>query len=205
VTLAEFIAKYDRQPIRDYGGQCVAVLEHYNLEVLGVPVVWANAIDWFGKDAAYLTWTKNVWGDPNNKPNASDIMVWGESNPAHKAPLGTAETGPFGHIAICVDPGDGMTFTAFGQNYPKGSPCHVQRFTYDGVIGWGDKPKPPTIPLPVTVPVTPSVTPPPIYRATVYLDVVREDLRIIRDAVVPLTDSDAALLTIDSILFLLED
>jgi hypothetical protein len=137
MTLDQFVAAYNGRYL-DYdghfGAQCVDLVDYYVIQVLGVPIVWANAIDWWGKDAAFLNWTRNVWGNASSKPARGDIVVWGAN--------ARAGTGVFGHITVCTDPGDGLTFGAFSQNYPTGSACALRRFTYDGVIGWGDKPAP---------------------------------------------------------------
>jgi hypothetical protein len=143
VTLDQFVAN-NRGKWLDYdhhfGAQCVDLIDFYVAQVLGVPIVWANAVDWYGRDAPLLAWTRNRWGDRNSKPNRESIVVWGANV--------RAGTGVYGHIAICTDPGDGITFGAFSQNYPTGSACQLRRFGYDGVIGWGAKPPPPPAPPP---------------------------------------------------------
>jgi hypothetical protein len=49
-------------------------------------------------------------------------MIWG--------------SGTWGHVAIFVE-GDVDSFRSMDQNYPTGSPCHIQNHTnYDGVLGW---------------------------------------------------------------------
>lgn len=143
MTLADFVAAHQGQYLDydgHYGAQCVDLIDFYCVQVLGVPIAWANAVDWWGKDAPLLNWSRNVWGSRASKPAAAAIVVWGANV--------RAGTGVYGHIAICTDPGDGLTFGAFSQNYPTGSPCALRRFTYDGVIGWGVKPAPPP-PAPV--------------------------------------------------------
>jgi hypothetical protein len=141
LTLDQFVAAHDGQFLvwdPRVGAQCVALVEFYARDVLAMPPVWANAVDWWGKDAAYETWSRNVWGDRTSKPPRGAIVVWGQN--------ARAGTGIFGHIAICVDPGDGLTFGVFEQNYPTGSRCHVGRHPYDGVIGWGVRVLPPAPP-----------------------------------------------------------
>jgi len=143
MTLAQFVAAYTGKYLvwdAKVGAQCVAVAQFYVRDVLGIPVVWANAVDWWGKDAAYEAWTRNAWGNRASKPAAGSIVVWG--------PNARAGTGVFGHIAVCTDPGDGLTFQAFSQNYPTGARCGVRRFTFDGVIGWGDRLAPVSVPPP---------------------------------------------------------
>jgi hypothetical protein len=141
-TLAEFVTRWNGKYLdfdRKFGPQCVDPIDQYVVDVLGIPIVWVvGAVDWYGKDAAYLHWTPNRWGDRNSKPSRGSIVVWGQNV--------RAGTGVYGHIALCTDPGDGITFGAFSQNYPTNSPCALRRFAYDGVIGWGDKPAPPPPP-----------------------------------------------------------
>jgi regulator of replication initiation timing len=48
-------------------------------------------------------------------------MIWG----------GTS----YGHIGIFVE-GDVNSFKSFDQNYPIGSPAHIQGHTYANVLGW---------------------------------------------------------------------
>jgi hypothetical protein len=141
LTLNEFVALHDGHVV-PFGGytQCVALVETYCIEVLDIPVVWANAIDWWSKDANYLTWTRNVWGDPLSKPPVGAIVVWG--------PSPRAGTGPDGHLAICTDSGDGLHFTSFDQNWPEHSPARHVVHDYWGVIGWGVTPLPPVSPQP---------------------------------------------------------
>jgi len=143
VTLDQFIAAHNGQRLDfdgKFGAQCVDLIDYYCRDVLGIPIIWANAIDWWGGDASFEGWTRNVWGDRNSKPPRGSIIVWG--------PNARAGTGIYGHIAIGVDPGEGLSFGSFDQNYPTGSACHVQRHTFDGVIGWGIRLAPPPPPDP---------------------------------------------------------
>jgi hypothetical protein len=151
MTLDQFVAAHTGKYL-DYdgkfGAQCVDLVDFYVVQVLGIPIVWVvGAIDWYGKDAAFERWTRNVWGNPTSRPSRGSTVVWGAN--------ARAGTGIYGHIAICTDPGNGLTFTSFDENWPPGSPCHLVKHTYDGVIGWGDKPAPP----PVVVPQPPVVDP----------------------------------------------
>jgi hypothetical protein len=136
MTLAEFIATHNGKYLDYdglYGAQCVDLIDYYCRDVLGIPIVWANAIDWYGQDATFEQWIPNVWGDQSNFPLPGDIIVWGKD-----AVVGT---GVFGHIGICVT-ATGVAFRSFDQNWPPGSPCHSQPHSYHGVIGWGRAIKP---------------------------------------------------------------
>lgn len=149
MTLDQFIAAHNGQFLDfdgKYGPQCVDLVDFYARDVLSIPIVWANAIDWYGRDQTFESWSRNVWGDRASKPSRGSIVVWGAS--------ARAGTGVYGHIAICTDPGDGLTFGVFEQNYPTGSRCHLGRHTFDGVIGWGERILPPAPPAP---------PPPPAY------------------------------------------
>jgi hypothetical protein len=153
MTLDQFVATHTGKYL-DYdghfGAQCVDLIDFYLVQVLGIPIAWANAVDWYGKDAAFERWTRNIWGNPTSRPSRGSIVVWGAN--------ARAGTGIYGHIAICTDPGNGLSFTSFDQNWPAGSPCHLVKHTYDGVIGWGDRLVPPP-PIVVPVPVPPVVDP----------------------------------------------
>jgi CHAP domain len=142
VTLADFIAAHNGKYLDydgHYGAQCVDLIDFYCRDVLGIPIVWANAIDWYGKDAAFEQWIPNRWGDMSSYPLPGDIVVWHADH--------IVGTGVNGHIAICVS-ANGMAFTSFDQNWPPGSPCHLQGHNYQGVTGWGRRAKPPS-PMPV--------------------------------------------------------
>jgi len=140
VTLKEFFDTYNGKTVCFDGYcQCVALAEHYAQEVLGIPVVWANAIDWFGQDAAYENWTANT---PTNVTDEGAIIVWHADY--------RVGTGTYGHIAIVLGPSCGYPpptatdFYSFDQNWPAGSGAHVVHHTsYYGVTGWGDKPAAP--------------------------------------------------------------
>ena len=142
MTLQEFFGKYEGRGIDydgSYGFQCVDLYRQYVKEVLeakqsppvpGAKDIWTN----------YLTdvFTK-VSNNPDNAPRSGDVVIWGEG------------ICPFGHIAICSEPGDKYSFTSFDQNYPLGSVCHFQKHTYFSVIGWL---RPRSLPQPVESPTT---------------------------------------------------
>jgi len=96
--------------------------------MLKIPIIWADAINWFGKDNAYLDWTRNDPSDTSQMPAPGDIVVWGTDT--------KVGTGVAGHIDIVVSP-TGTAFVGFDQNWPVNSPCHLQQHSYEGVIGWG--------------------------------------------------------------------
>jgi hypothetical protein len=158
VTLKDFVTRYQFSRMC-YAGycECVALAQHYVTEVIGAPPVWANAVDWYGKDASYEHWTANT---PTNIVPVGAIVVWKQD-----AKVGT---GVYGHIAVAVGVDEGYpqpdvnTFYAFSQNWPLGSGAHVVKFSYEGVEGWGIKILPPApVPAPAPVP-TPTPVPVPV-------------------------------------------
>lgn len=160
MTLAEFVAKYTGKFVTapgGLGGQCVDLANQYGQEVFGFPHEWKNAIDWFGFDSAHWSWVKNDAGNAAQFPEAGDVVVWG--------PDAQVGTGPLGHIDIWLS-GDGFQFHGFDQNWPVGSPAHVQWHSYEGVIGWA-KPivpapqPPPPAPVPPPAPPAPPAPKPP--------------------------------------------
>jgi hypothetical protein len=128
VTLQEFIAKYQGRFVdvdHAFGAQCVDLANAYCAEVLGADRLSGNAIDiWRTAPAAW----QRATNAPTNAPVQGAIIIWGAN--------AIAGTGVYGHIAIAVEDQGVSTFTSLDQNFPTGSPVHLQRHTYDGVIGW---------------------------------------------------------------------
>jgi len=130
MTLTDFIAKYNGKYIDFdgvYGAQCMDLMHQYVVEVLGIadPNVLSApaAVDLYNN-------FDNIYGHEdfdliantvNNVPLEGDIIVW--------------DIYTYGHVAIFVD-GDPDKFNSFDQNYPIGSPCHLQNHDYNGVSGW---------------------------------------------------------------------
>jgi hypothetical protein len=128
-----------------YGSQCEDLAQYWNRDGVGAPPLTGNAVDaWHSASATAYTRIPNAAG---NAPSPGDIVIWQQS--------AAAGTGVYGHIAIAVH-GDPHSFVSFDQNWPTGSPCHLQTHDYDGVIGWlhphvdvvGAPPKPPPPPPP---------------------------------------------------------
>jgi len=104
----------------DAQNQCVDLANAYIKYVLGLPVIeWTNAVDFPSKAGDKYDWIPNT---PTGVPQEGDLVIWG---------------GTYGHIAIFIE-GNANRFTSFDENYPTGSPCHVQEHTYlsPKVIGW---------------------------------------------------------------------
>jgi hypothetical protein len=116
--------------------QCVDVVNAYIRDVLGLPIIeWTNAVDFPSKAGDKYTYTANT---PTNIPMRGDIIVW---------------NGAIGHIAIVIE-ANVNNFKSFDQNYPVGSPCHVQGHNYNNVKGWlRAKQQPQVVTVPATQPI----------------------------------------------------
>ncbi len=141
ITFDAFMSKYSGRFVdvdHAFGAQCVDLANAYCMEVLGAPRLSGNAIDiWRTAPAARQRAT--------NAPAKGTIVIWGAN--------AIAGTGVYGHIAIAVEDQGVSTFSSLDQNFPTGSPCHLQRHTYDGVIGW-------LIPTGIAPPPAPAAGPP---------------------------------------------
>ena len=124
MTLSEFLERWNGEYIEIAGSanamfQCTDAANCYIRDVLGFPIIeWTNAKDFPSKAGDLYDWIPNT---PTGVPLEGDLVVWG--------------SGTCGHIAIFLE-GNATSFRSFDQNYPLGSPCHVQGHTYSNVIGW---------------------------------------------------------------------
>lgn len=123
MTFSEFLKKWNGKYLEVAGSsnalnQCVDLANAYIRDVLGLPIIeWTNAVDFPSKAGDKYEWIVNT---PDGVPQEGDIIVWKPSP---------------GHIAVFME-GNTKRFTSFDQNFPVGSPCHVQEHTYLNVIGW---------------------------------------------------------------------
>jgi len=122
MTFQEFLEKYNGKYVEIAGStakfQCVDLANAYIREVLGLPIIeWTNAKDFPSKAGEEYDYILNT---PLGVPKEGDLVVWG---------------GKYGHIAIFIE-GNVNSFRSFDQNYPTGSPCHVQGHYYNNVLGW---------------------------------------------------------------------
>lgn len=123
----EFFTKYDGKIIDFdgvYGGQCVDLYRRYVKEVLGFtqspPVVGAADIwDTYLKDRF-----DRIENTPTGVPQLGDILIWNKN-----------AGGGFGHVGVFSE-GTANSFRSFDQNWPSGSPCHIQGHYYTNVLGW---------------------------------------------------------------------
>ncbi len=100
--------------------QCTDLVNAYIKYVLGLPIIeHTNAKDFPLKAGDKYDYIVNT---PNGVPQEGDLVIWG---------------GTYGHIAVFIE-GDAKRFTSFDENFPVGSPCHVQEHTYlsPKVLGW---------------------------------------------------------------------
>lgn len=106
------------------GGQCVDLVNLYLADVVGAPLVHANAADWRNDAVKGMRWVGNT---PDNAPGTGCIVVW-----TAYAPHGI---GSAGHIALALvaDPND---FVSLDQNWPDGAGVTFQLHDYGGVAGW---------------------------------------------------------------------
>lgn len=129
LTLEEFITKWNGKPVDtdfQYGAQCMDLMHQYCVEVLHLgqeeltapfaKEVFNNFDNMVGKE--YFDRIPNT---PDGVPTEGDIVLWG--------------SGTYGHVAIFYE-GNESSFRSFDQNYPTGTPCHVQDHTYSNVLGW---------------------------------------------------------------------
>lgn len=108
-----------------FGDQCVDLYHQYCQDVFGIytpPVPVAKDL-W----TTYPTQSfDRIANTPSGVPSKGDVMIYG--------PYGTIY-GQAGHVDVFIA-GDVTYYTAFSQNFPTGSLCHVQKHDYRGVIGW---------------------------------------------------------------------
>ena len=125
MNVTEFVKKFNGTYVEVAGttaqNQCVDLANLYIRDFLGLPIIeWTNAVDFPSKvnadDYDYILNT------PNGVPQEGDLVIWG---------------GTYGHIAIFIE-GNATRFTSFDENFPIGSPCHIQEHTYlsPKVLGW---------------------------------------------------------------------
>lgn len=123
MTIQQLITKYNGKYVEVAGSpnatnQCVDLANLYIRDVLGLPIIeWTNAIDFPSRAGDKYDYIKN---SPTNVPQEGDLVIW------DKTP---------GHIAIFIE-GNATSFRSFDQNFPTGSPCHIQNHTYTNVLGW---------------------------------------------------------------------
>lgn len=130
MTLTDFITRWNGKYVDTdgaYGGQCMDLMHQYCVEVLGIQDLRVLAAP--SAQAVWNTFStvkghelfEKIENTPTGIPQEGDIMFWTNL--------------PYGHVAI-FHTGDANSFKSFDQNYPTGSPCHIQNHTYANVGGW---------------------------------------------------------------------
>lgn len=133
MTPQEFIKTYNGKYLdtdNHYGRQC------WDLAQKAAEVIAKCTTLPTGGDGAYGVFKNFLYPLPNyyrkvdykktRRPKLGDLVVWGASQPGSNGN---------GHIAMFVKATNGG-FISFDQNWPIGSPCHLQEHTWVHVVGW---------------------------------------------------------------------
>ena len=105
-----------------YGAQCFDLVNRWSTALGYRPFGGLYAYGIFDQPQGNYSQIRNT---PDAVPQAGDIIVWN-----------SRYGGGYGHTAIATGVGNTSYFESFDQNYPTGSPAHIVRHSYDGVIGW---------------------------------------------------------------------
>lgn len=105
-----------------YGAQCFDLVNKWSTTLGYRPFGGLYAYGIFDQPQGNYSQIRNT---PDAVPQAGDIIVWN-----------SRYGGGYGHTAIATGVGNTSYFESFDQNYPTGSPAHIVRHSYDGVIGW---------------------------------------------------------------------
>ena len=137
MTHNTFTTKYNGRFLEfngdQYRNQCMDEFWAYLKEVLNVdPTPYRG---WGTAKRCYLNFN-NIKGasanfiripnTPTGVPQKGDIIFWGTY---------PFVTGFAGHVAI-IENANVNTLISFDQNWPTYSPCHFQKHSYKGVMGW---------------------------------------------------------------------
>lgn len=145
MTLDEFVAKWNGRPVDfdgAYGFQCMDLMHRYIVDVIGLtdprilaaPVarsVFENFPNVFGNQ-----YFERIYQTLTGVPKDGDIIFWKEPyGYYYNVTMGRWEYA--GHVGISK--GSNLwNVTAFEQNNPPGTYCHMQQHNdlYRGVLGW---------------------------------------------------------------------
>jgi hypothetical protein len=131
MTTEEFVIKWNGKYIDFdgvYGAQCMDEMHQYCVECLGITdarvlqapsakELWNTFPTVYGHELF-----DQITNTPDGVPQEGDIILW--------------TNGTYGHVATQIE-GNIKSFRSFDQNYPVGSPCHIQNHpNYTGVAGW---------------------------------------------------------------------
>lgn len=103
-------------------GQCVQLVSFYLKDVLGAPVFYTNAIDWWLKfDGSPLV---PNFDKANGPPKKGDLVIFG-------AGVGSV----FGHIDICIQDGNPGGFLGFDSNWGGNKTAHKVQHNLQYILG----------------------------------------------------------------------
>lgn len=130
MVLQQFINKWTGNPC-DFdgvaGAQCVDLYRMYVKESLNFPQSAALGINGKASDiwkTYLLQYFERIENTPDGVPKEGDIVIWNDK-----------AGGGYGHVAVFVE-GTAKSFRSFDQNWPVGSPPHIQGHYYTSVLGW---------------------------------------------------------------------
>jgi len=107
-----------------YGAQCVDLVKKYFVEVIGIPAIRNNAVDyWTNYPTAHFTKIVNT---PSFIPQSGDICIWGTA------------VGQYGHISISGGNSNVNRFETMDQNWPFSNgttPAKWVMHNYNGFLG----------------------------------------------------------------------
>lgn len=112
-----------REPLR---GQCVQEVCYYVDQVWGLPVIWADAADWF-EGGVYSQYYDRIPYDGSNRPPVGAVVVMSKDLPG---------SGGAGHIMVNLSaPAGASTFISLDQNW-GGKTVHRVTHNFNYVLGW---------------------------------------------------------------------
>jgi hypothetical protein len=130
MTLEQFLSRYTGLSVlyntadENLTGQCVQLVCFYATQVVGSPVMWANAVQWWDNFNLGDWYTRVPY--PGNTPLRGDIVVFNGDTPGSAG---------YGHISICIEDGERFTFDSFDSNW-GGKFAHVVTHDYKYVKGF---------------------------------------------------------------------
>jgi hypothetical protein len=130
MTKQEFFEYYNGKYIdldnfpKDNPYQCMDEMHRYIVDVLGLPM------SLFAAPTAIVAWN-------NANDDRFEKIINDPNNPNQVPPEGAIIFWKTNHVAIVIEAKVGENkFTSLDQNYPTGSPCHIQEHTYSNIAGW---------------------------------------------------------------------
>jgi len=129
MTIGEWYAQRAGQRLGSRGGitgQCVALVQNYAENVLGVPGTPVFPVpaakDMPGQRGDYFRWVANT---PSGIPPYGSIVVF-------NGRVG----GGYGHTGVAIEGSDTNQVRIIQQNDPMGSGASIKVYNYNNVVGW---------------------------------------------------------------------